>query len=165
MAQPQVYFDLGFAYHVYSLIGVEIITPGVTVQTIEGVVRFILKDTTTVSDICDDRIYWLKTPQKPELPYVVFGSGSDPHDALYMSLDGSKAKTGQRRFQFTCVSDDSLESLELQHQVMNTLRWAQGTTYGFTIEVITMADMRHDISPETDLYENQVEVNVEYYEA
>ena len=160
--QPQVYHSLGFIRVVYTTESLEVV--GIVLQTIEGVIRYILKDTAVVSDICSDRIYWLKTPQKPTIPYVVYNAVADPHDALYMSLDQSKAKTGQRLFQFTCVSDDSIESLDLQQTLMDTLRWAQGATYGFTIEIVTIENMRHDIEPETDLYLNQVEARVEYYE-
>lgn len=161
--QPKIYYGLGAIWVQYTTQSIEVL--GVTVQTIEGVVRYILKDTTTVSDICSDRIYWLKTPQKPTLPYVEFHAISDPHEALYMTIDESKAKAGQRHFEFTCVSDDSLEALDLQQALMSTLRWAQGVTYGFTIEIITIENMRHDVEPETDLYANKVEARVEYYEA
>lgn len=163
--QPKRYISFGYVHVQYTTTSITIVVPAITVQTIEGVVRYILKDTVAVSNICSDRIYWLKTPQKPTLPYVVFGATSDLHEALYMSADGSKGKSGQRHFQFTCVSDDALESLDLQQTVMDTLRWAQGATYGFTIEIVTIANMRHDIEPETNLYLNQVEARVEYYEA
>jgi len=161
--QPKVYYSLGnvWAQIAYSTV----VAAVVTVQTIEGVVRYILKDTTTVSDLCSDRIYWLKTPQKPTLPYVVFNAISDAHEPLYMSSDQSKAKSGQRHFQFTCLSDDAIEALDLQQTVMDTLRWAQGATYGFTIEIVTIANMAHDYEPETNLYAHRVEARVEYYEA
>ena len=48
---------------------------------------------------------------------------------------------------------------------MNTLRWAQGTTYGFTIETIIIENMRQRIDPVTDLYLNDVDAIVEYFEA
>jgi len=118
-----------------------------------------------VSAICSDRIYWQVTPQKVTVPCVVFFGVSDPHQPLYMSADGSKAKAGQRRYQFTCISDEGLQSLNLQHQVMNRLRWWSDTTYGFTIDVITIENMRQRIDPVTNFYMNDVDAIVEYFEA
>ncbi len=132
---------------------------------IEGVLRSILVDTAAVGDLVGNRVYWHRTPQEVTVPCVVYFAVSDPHLPLYMSSDGSKAKSGQRRFQFTCISDKSIEGLKLQQRVMNTLRWAQGTTYGFTIETIIIENMRQRIDPVTDLYLNDVDAIVEYFEA
>lgn len=132
---------------------------------IEGVLRSILVNTAAVGDLVGNRVYWQKTPQEPTVPCVVYFAVADPHLPLYMSPDESKAKSGQRLFQFTCMSDKSIEGLNLQQKVMNTLRWAQGTTYGFTIEVITIENMRQRIDPVTDLYLNDVDAIVEYFEA
>lgn len=132
---------------------------------IEGAIRSILVDTAAVSDICKARVYWLKTPDVPSMPYVMYFSFSDLHEAKYMTLDGSGAQTGQRAYQFSCISDDSLEALSLQKAVMNTLRWAEGTTYGFTIEIVGIENMRQRIDPTTALYVCDVDAIVEYFEA
>ena len=132
---------------------------------IEGAIRSILVDTPAVGNIVGNRVYWLVTPEVPTMPLVMFFAVSDPHDAKYMTLDGSGSKTGQRMFQFSCESEESLEALDLQQKVMDTLRWVQGTTYGFTIENIEIENMRQRIDPATDLFVCDVDAIVEYFEA
>lgn len=127
--------------------------------------RSILKDNANVSAICSDRIYWQHTPQKVTMPCVVYFAISDIHAPLYMSVDGSKAKAGQRLFQFTCISENNITSLNLQQKVMDALRWAQGTSYGFTIEIVTIENMRQRYESETKFYMNDVDAMVEYYES
>ncbi len=132
---------------------------------IEGAIRSILIDTAAVGDIVGSRVYWQKTPQQVTAPAVIFHAVSDPHEPMYMTLDGSKTKAGQRLFEFTCMSEESMQGLNLVQQVMNTLRWAQGATYGFTIETVIIQDVRKQYNPETDMYLNFVDAVVEYFEA
>lgn len=132
---------------------------------IEGAIRSILIDTEAVGDLVGNRVYWHKTPQIVTLPCVVFFAVSDPHLPLYFDPTEANTKSGQRLFQFTCMSNKSIESLALQQKVMNTLRWAEGTTYGFTIEMITIENMRQRFNPETEIYLNDVDAIVEYFEA
>ena len=163
-SQPKRYITFGYVHVQYTTQSISVVAAAVTLQTIEGVVRYMLKDTAAVAALCSDRIYWLKTPQKPTLPYVVYHATSDPHDAQYLSPAGTYTKAGQRHFNFACISDDSLESLDLQQTLMNTLRGAQGTTCGFTIEIVTIENMRHRVDPVADVYVNDVDAIVEYYE-
>jgi len=130
---------------------------------IEGMLRSILVDTAAVSDYCGNRVYFQVAPQRPSVPCIVYFAVSDLHQPMYMSGDGAEA--GQRMFQFSCISEDSIEAQLLQQAVMNTLRWAQGTTYGFTIENIGIENMRQRIDPNTDLFVCDVDAIVEYFEA
>lgn len=132
---------------------------------IEGAIRSILVDTAAVNTYCSSRVYWRRTPQKPTIPFIVFFAVSDLHQPLYMTLDGSGAETGQRMYQFSCLSDNAIVCQLLQQAVMDTLRWAQGTTYGFTIENVDIENMRQRVDPDTDLYVCDVDAIVEYYEA
>ncbi len=132
---------------------------------IEGAIRSILVDTAAVNAYCSSRVYWQRTPQKPTVPLIVFFAVSDLHQPLYMTTDGSGAKTGQRMFQFSCIADDSIQAQLLQQAVMDTLRWVQGTTYGFTIENVDIENMTQRIDPTTDLFVCDVDAMVEYYEA
>lgn len=131
---------------------------------IEGCVRSILLSTAAVTSICETRISYQKTPQLVTLPCIIYFAVSDPHLPLYMSPDGSKAKSGQRRFQFTCMSNVNTEALALQYEVMNALRWFQGVTSSFTIENISIADMRQHYDDTTEIYANDVDAIVEYFE-
>lgn len=131
---------------------------------IEGCIRSILKDTEDVGDIVGNRIYFHKTPQKVTYPCIVYFAVADPHLPIAMSSDKSKAKSGQRLFQFTCLATVSTVCMNLQQKVMNTLRWAQGTTYGFSINVITIENMRNRYDSTTNIYMGDVDAIVEYFE-
>ena len=132
---------------------------------IEGVIRSILVDTAAVNTYCSTRVYWGRAPQKPTVPFIVFFAISDLHQPMYLTADGSGGDMGQRMYQFSCISDDSIVCQLLQQAVMDTLRWAQGLTYGFTIENINIENMRQRIDPVTDLFVCDVDATVEYYEA
>jgi len=132
---------------------------------IEGAMRSILVDTPAVNTYSGSRVYWGRTPQKPTTPFIVFFAVSDLHQPLYMTLDGSGSETGQRMFQFSCMAEDSIQVQLMQQAVMDTLRWAQGTSYGFTIENVEIENMRQRVDPTTDLFVCDVDAIVEYYEA
>ena len=132
---------------------------------IEGAIRSILTDTAAVSTYTGSRVYWGRTPQKPTVPFIVFFCVADAHQPMYLTADGSGANMGQRMYQFSCFSDDSIEAQLLQQAVMDTVRWAQGTTYGFTIETVDIENMRQRLDPDTDLYICDVDAMVEYYES
>ena len=132
---------------------------------IEGALKSILQAASAVSNIVGTRVFWQRAPVRASLPCIIYFAVADPHRPLYFDPDGVKTKSGQRVFQFTCVSARNLESLGLQQAVMNTLRWAQGTTYGFTIETIGIENMRQRLDPNTDLFVCDVDAMVEYFEA
>ena len=132
---------------------------------IEGAIRGYLMGVTGVKNLIGNRLYFQKAPQKATLPCVIYFAVSDPHGPLFMDSSGTKTKAGQRIFQFTCISDQSLESLNLQQQVMNALRWYRGATQGFTIEWIEIENMRQRYDSVANEYLNDVDARVEYYEA
>jgi len=131
---------------------------------IEGAMRAVLAGTAAVSDYVGSRIYFHKAPQQATLPCIIYFSVADPHKPLYMDIDGVKIKAGQRLMQFTCVSKQSEQGLGLQQAVLNTLRWLQGTTQSFTIEGVEIENVRQRYEPADNLYLNDVDAIVEYYE-
>jgi hypothetical protein len=132
---------------------------------IEGAIKEYVEDAAAISAICSSRIYWLKAPDRPTLPYVVFFTVSDPHNPLYFDVDGTKIDAGQRLMQFTCIAEKNTTAVNLQYHVMNRLRFASGSINGFTVERIYIENMRQRIDPDTQHYLCDVDARVEYYDA
>ena len=131
---------------------------------IEGAIIDHLQAGTAVAAICSTRIYWQKAPDRPTLPYVVFSSISDPHQALYFDPDDIATKAGQRLMQFTCVAEKNTDAVNLQKEVMTKLRWTGGIVASHLIVTIAIENMRSRIDPETYNYLCDVDARVEYYE-
>lgn len=132
---------------------------------IEGAIKAYLGGGTAVAAICSTRIYWMKAPDRPTLPYVVFSSVSDPHQPMYFDDADATTKAGQRLMQFTCVAAKNTTATNLQQEIMDKLRWASGTIQGYTIAGIYIENMRSRIDPDTKHYVCDVDARVEYYEA
>jgi len=131
---------------------------------IEGAIIDHLQGGTAVAAICSDRIYWEKAPDRPTLPYVVFSSIADPHNAMYFDPDDALTKSGQRLMQFSCVAEKNTDAANLQKEVMKKLRWTEGTVASYTIITISIENMRSDFDPDTQRYVCDVDAVVEYYE-
>ena len=131
---------------------------------IEGAIKSYLGAGTAVAAICSTRIYWEKAPDRPTLPYVVFSSISDPHQAMYFDDSDVLTKSGQRLMQFSCVAEKNTDAVNLQQEVMTKLRWTSGTVASYTIITIAIENMRSRIDPETYNYICDVDARVEYYE-
>ena len=131
---------------------------------IEGALKKYLTDATAVSTICSTRVYHMQAPPGVTKPYVYFFRVSDPHQPMSFDESGDKTKSGQARFQFSCVSGKSIIALSLQKAVMNRLRWATGTINSYAIETILIENMRQRIDPETKDFVYDVDAICEYYE-
>ena len=132
---------------------------------IEGAIKDHLEAASAVTNICSTRIYRLKAPDRPTLPYVIFSTISDPHQPAYFDPDDALTKAGQRLMQFTCVAKVNTTAVNLQQQVMNRLRWSSGSIHGFTVDNIDIENMRQRIDPDTKHYLCDVDARIEYYEA
>jgi len=131
---------------------------------IEGAIIDHLQGGTAVAAICSDRIYWEKAPDRPTLPYVVFSSISDPHQAMYFDDSDISTKAGQRLMQFSCVAAKNTTAANLQQEVMTKLRWTTGTVASHAIVTIAIENMRSRIDPDTQHYVCDVDARIEYYE-
>jgi hypothetical protein len=128
--------------------------------TIQAAINAYLVADTLTHDQVADRVYWVKAPQKPTLPYMSYSVVSDPHDPH--SFD--KTSAGQARVQFNVYDDNKYRSDTIAKTIRNRLKRKTGNFAGKTLAAMNCQGVKVIKVPDHDIYQGTFDAMVDYYD-
>ncbi len=110
--------------------------------------------------LIDTRLYRIKTPQNPTLPYVRFQKITNPREKAMVQSPG----LGHARFQLDVYGAKEEDVRAVEYQLRLALEDWSGTAAGMVIQLIEYLDDSDHDEAEVDEFRASVDVLVHYEE-